>query len=79
MNVEKNVSYSKLQLSNYCMRTFFIATFNIFLFLGCFILCPKMYNPVCGSDGVTHASNCTMHLAACEQHKEIAFISNGPC
>lgn len=44
--------------------------------------CPKceaIYVPVCGSDGLTHASNCYLKQAACQLSRNIYFGKEGAC
>ncbi|NP_001267786.1 kazal-type serine protease inihibitor 2 precursor [Hydra vulgaris] len=45
----------------------------------CSILCTREYNPVCGSDGKTYATECVMKSIACMNEKAIIAVSNGPC
>ena len=45
----------------------------------CDIVCAKVYDPVCGSDGVTYGNSCELRRAACEQEKDIKKVHDGPC
>lgn len=45
----------------------------------CVILCPRVFDPVCGSDGQSYAHECLLRTAACEQHKEITVAHEGLC
>ncbi|ELK23607.1 Agrin [Myotis davidii] len=41
--------------------------------------CPRVYSPVCGSDGVTYGSACELESAACVLGREILVAHRGPC
>ncbi len=41
--------------------------------------CPNVYNPVCGSDGLTHDNDCRLKLAACRRRRNIRVAHNGEC
>lgn len=41
--------------------------------------CPKIYRPVCGTDGKTYANQCILKIATCESNGRIRKRSNGKC
>ncbi|XP_070562238.1 agrin-like [Ptychodera flava] len=45
----------------------------------CHDVCPRIYKPVCGSDGVSYNSECEMEKAGCDQNQIIAKEKDGPC
>jgi len=45
----------------------------------CIIKCPDHWKPVCGSDGVSYDSHCSLHRAACVSGNPISQIHAGFC
>merc|ERR1739847_252607 len=41
-------------------------------------MCPRHYNPVCASNGVTFGNECTFRVARCDE-PELLAVSLGPC
>lgn len=41
--------------------------------------CLGVYDPVCGSDGVTYGSTCELEATACALQREIRVARRGPC
>ncbi|KAL3859748.1 hypothetical protein ACJMK2_009946 [Sinanodonta woodiana] len=47
--------------------------------VGCPMMCPMNYNPVCGTDRNTYSNNCELRLAACTRRMRIDVLKQGPC
>jgi len=45
----------------------------------CNIPCPRIYKPVCGSDGQTHSNECEMVAASCRKRTAIIKVYDGKC
>jgi len=45
----------------------------------CVIKCPDHWKPVCGSDGISYDSHCSLHRAACVSGTPISQIHSGFC
>lgn len=45
----------------------------------CQRVCSDIYDPVCGSDGVTYGSMCELESMACALGREIQVARRGPC
>uniref|UniRef100_A0A8C7AXL8 Agrin n=1 Tax=Neovison vison TaxID=452646 RepID=A0A8C7AXL8_NEOVI len=41
--------------------------------------CPGIYDPMCGTDGVTYGSTCELEATACALGREIRVARRGPC
>ena len=43
------------------------------------MFCPKLFKPVCGSDGKVYSNTCVMHQAACTEERHITEVNNEQC
>ena len=41
--------------------------------------CPKIYRPVCGSDGKTYPNECVLKVNACVNEENITVVHEGSC
>eukprot|EP00095_Tigriopus_kingsejongensis_P003781 maker-scaffold155_size301336-snap-gene-1.5 protein:Tk03781 transcript:maker-scaffold155_size301336-snap-gene-1.5-mRNA-1 annotation:"serine protease inhibitor dipetalogastin precursor" len=46
---------------------------------GCLFICPSLYRPVCGSDGLSRDNDCELERDICRSAKELYKISDGTC
>ncbi|NP_001267782.1 kazal-type serine protease inihibitor 3 precursor [Hydra vulgaris] len=45
----------------------------------CNLVCTKIWAPVCGHDGKTYASECTLKSESCDSQKPIVKVYDGKC
>ena len=45
----------------------------------CPCVCPKNYDPVCGTDGKTYSNKCVMECESCKQGTYVTVASYGEC
>ena len=52
---------------------------GLFPFPECSEACPEIFDPVCGTDGVTYSNSCELDRANCLASHVIEVASDGPC
>lgn len=45
----------------------------------CAEICPRHYNPMCGSDGKTYGNECTFGAAKCKSRGKLRLKKQGEC
>ena len=45
----------------------------------CDDLCPKVEEPVCGTDGQDYTNECVLKATACRERREVAVSDTGLC
>ncbi|XP_033114211.1 equistatin-like isoform X2 [Anneissia japonica] len=46
----------------------------------CEIPCPRIYQPVCGTDGETYSSECILNFTTCTRNQQfVQMLHDGPC
>ena len=55
-----------------CLKYIFVS------FSECPTICPALYAPVCGNNGVTYSNSCELGVAACKNPR-IKKAHDGPC
>ncbi|XP_062590212.1 serine protease inhibitor Kazal-type 1-like [Saccostrea cucullata] len=45
----------------------------------CNQICPRIYRPICGSDGNTYANDCLLRVHNCLNDDNVVVAYDGPC
>ena len=45
----------------------------------CATVCPKVYDPVCGSNGQDYDNECLVNVSRCSTKRDITVASEGKC
>nr|KAI8753424.1 Agrin [Biomphalaria glabrata] len=62
-----------------CVCLLVIALASVLAQAQCPMFCPRIYAPVCASNGQTYANECEMRLASCEKQLDLTLAKQGPC
>ena len=45
----------------------------------CPSICMEIYDPVCGSDGITYSNACNLEVEQCQEKPDLIVVSQGEC